>query len=186
MYWWKSNRSRSRIPFSRTPGATPGWPTAPSRMASQPRSSLDRRVGQDLAGLAGSARRPGRTGSSSILEAVAAGRRRRGPPGPRAITSGPTPSPAITPILIKAASARHCRVIPIVHLAAIRSPIAESRVTIATRKSHDNRDGHGTHKRSAGEVTSPAAAGRCETLRSTSRPARENYVDNAGRSQKIR
>ena len=61
MYWWKSKRSRSRIPFSRIPGGTWGWPTAPSRMASQPREPVDLGVGQDLAGPQDSARRPGRT-----------------------------------------------------------------------------------------------------------------------------
>ena len=72
------------------------------------RSSSSDRVGQDLAGLAGSARRRGRTGLSSYSKPVRAGDVARGPAGPRATTSGPTPSPAITPIVGKARLRRRC------------------------------------------------------------------------------
>ena len=81
-----------------------GSPTAPSRMASRLAELPDRRVGQDLAG------------PQVVLAADVDVREldRRSPPRPptaartcrlSAITSGPTPSPATTPILIKAPSA---------------------------------------------------------------------------------
>ena len=49
MYRSRANRSLSSIPRSITPGGTAGVPTAPSRIASNVRSSVERGVGQDLA-----------------------------------------------------------------------------------------------------------------------------------------
>ena len=65
---------------------------------------VDVGVGQDLAGLQ-VALAAEVEGHELVVETLEPGDRRRAPPGPRAITSGPTPSPAMTPILIKTASA---------------------------------------------------------------------------------
>ena len=130
MYCWKSNRSLSRIPFSRIPGGTPGWPTAPSRMASHRARRSDLVLGKDFAG-AQEPLAPQVETHQLVLETFEPADDRRGPPAPRPSTSGPTPSPAITPIWIKTPSAARrtkdrtgsCR--PIV----TKSPVDRKRMT---------------------------------------------------------
>ncbi len=50
MYWWNANRSRSKIPFSRMPGATPGMPDRAEVDRVAAAEVFEHRVGQHLAG----------------------------------------------------------------------------------------------------------------------------------------
>ena len=92
-----SNLSLSRIPFSRMPGATSGWPIAPNRIASNLRSSsmaLSGRVSPVLLYLS-----PPKSNSVNSTLKLNLSAAASSTFTASTVTSGPVPSPGITAIL---------------------------------------------------------------------------------------
>ncbi len=99
--WWSSSkRSRSSRPRSSTPGGTLGSPTAPSRIASCPRSSLITESGIS------SPVRCQRAAPRSYVVVSTSDTTSRRTLRPSATTSGPMPSPGITASLMTSKAIR--------------------------------------------------------------------------------